>query len=215
VKENRLFLPEMRPNCFLQIVTLTAQHHGSFQIGPQLVRGSIAFLFLILVGISAPAAPALAPPETSFSTLQYKTGGNGYMDLEGQIWITGTLVGRWITPVDETEANYLQLTLIPDAEMTTRMPSYEGYVTNVIFLNNEASALKSGFQPSASRALLSRKVLRIEQRGEFLLEGVSVSIDCGAQSALANLILIKPETKSAKIALVKADACGYSDSVGG
>ena len=137
------------------------------------------------------------------------------MDLEGQIWITGTLVGRWITPVDETEANYLQLTLIPDADMTTRMPSYEGYVTNVIFLNNAEAAIKSGFQPSASRALLSRKVLRIEQRGEFLLKSVSVSIDCGAQSALANLILIKPETKSTKIALVKADACGYSDSVGG
>ena len=137
------------------------------------------------------------------------------MDLEGQIWITGTLVGRWITPVDETEANYLQLTLIPDADMTTRMPSYEGFVTTVIFLNNEASALKSGFQPSVAHALRTKKVLRVEQRGQYLLTNISVSIDCGSQAALANLIRIKPETEPAKIALVKADACGYSDSVGG
>lgn len=137
------------------------------------------------------------------------------MDLDGKIWITGTLVGRWITPVDETEANYLQITLIPDADMLARMPSYEGFETTVIFLNNEASTLEIGFQRSAARALHSKSVLRIEQRGEFLLGSVSVSIDCGVQSASANLIRIKPETKSAKLALVKADACGYSDSVGG
>ena len=179
------------------------------------MRSSIAFLFLIFICSCAQAAPPIALPETSFSTLQYKTGGNGYMDLEGQIWITGTLVGRWITPVDETEANYLQLTLIPDADLTTRMPSYEGFATTVIFLNNEASVLKSGFQPSVARALRTKKVLRVEQRGQYLLTNISVSIDCGSQAALANLIRVKPETESAKVAVVRADACGYSDSVGG
>ncbi len=179
------------------------------------MRVSFAFLFLILVGSGGQAEPLAVLPEDSFSTLQYKTGGNGYMDLEGQIWITGTLVGRWITLVDETEANYLQLTLIPDPNMATRMPSYEGFATTVIFLKNETYALKSVFLPSVARALRNKKVLRVEQRGAYLLSSFSVSIDCGRQSALANLIRIDVETESAKIAVVKADACGYSDSVGG
>jgi len=161
----------------------------------------------------AHAAPKITLPETSFSTLQLKTTQDVYLEFKGQIWITGTLVGRWITPYEETEANYLELALIPDADMAARMPGYEGWDTSVIFLTNTASTLKLGFKPRAANALLTRRVLRIERRAEFLLSDFAVSIDCDRQSASAKLVRIKPE--SAKILWADAHACGYSDHVGG
>lgn len=176
------------------------------------MRNAIACLIL-LIAFCAHAAPRITLPETRFSSLQYKTDEHGYLEFEGQIWITGTLIGRWITPPEESVATYLELTIIPDPIMATRMPSYEGYETTVIFLSHESSALKLGFKPRAASALLTRKVLRIEQRGEFLLSNFAVSIDCDNQSASAKLVQIKPET--AKIYLVEAHACGYSDHVGG
>ncbi len=97
------------------------------------MRSSITILFLVLASIGAYAAPKVTLPETSFSTLQFKAQERGYLEFNGQIWITGTLVGRWITPYDETEANYLELALIPDVDMPVRMPGYEGWDTSVIF----------------------------------------------------------------------------------
>ena len=169
--------------------------------------------FVLFAATDALATPKLIVPVVAESTLQYQTGSRGYFEFAGKIWITNTLVARWVVAVDETEPNLLEVTLIPDPAMAPIMPSYVGFSTTAIHLVDAKLALKTGFNRTNARSLRMRDVARIERRGQFLLSDFVVSLNWDAQSAAARLVLVKADNVAP--VFVYARSCGYSDSVGG
>ena len=119
-----------------------------------------------------------------------------FAKFSGQIWVTGTVIGRWpegATNVNHKEPDYL---LVPDRDSVAKLPYFvlreppyfNQYKVRSIDLVNGVDALRLAVGESQVRRLLERRVNHVRATGRFLIEQYVVGVECDAPWARAVLV---------------------------
>ncbi|MDP3701619.1 MAG: hypothetical protein Q8R72_12020 [Hylemonella sp.] len=122
-----------------------------------------------------------------------------FAEFSGQVWVAGTVVGRW--PAGATNLNYKEpdYLLVPDQDAAAQLPYFvlreppyfNQYKVRSIELINGAKALRIAAGEERTRRLLERRVNHVRVSGRFLIEQYVVGVECDAPWAKA--ILVKAE----------------------
>lgn len=122
-----------------------------------------------------------------------------FAKFSGQVWVSGTVIGRWsagATNMADKEPDYL---LVPDGGSIDQLPYFvlreppyfNQYKVRSIELLNGAEALRIAAGEAQVRRLLERRVNHVRVNGRFLIEQYVVGVECDAPWAKA--LLVKAE----------------------
>lgn len=182
------------------------------------------FVLLVLILFTSASASAadlrmhLVHPEGSDLTLTELNRGNDlHAKFAGQVWVSGTVIGRWPGPDGATNMNYKEpdFVLVPDSESIVRLPYFflrepryfHRYEVRSIEMLNGASALRMAAGDEPVRKLLERRVNHVRISGRFLIEQYVVGVECDAPWARAVLVRVEQAEQTAKLRSSVPEGC--------
>ena len=150
------------------------------------MRQLLALAFLLLVcGLSTAGDERMRlvhPKGTGLTLVQLKREHDLSAKFAGQIWVTGTFVGRW--PLGATNVQYKSpdYLLVPDPSSTAKLPYFflreppyfNRYRVESIELINGEEALRKAVGDKDAKRLLERRVNAVRATGAFLIEAYIV-----------------------------------------
>ncbi len=163
-----------------------------------------AVLFALMLFGSATATDdkrmrLIQPKGTELVLLQLARTNDLFAKYAGQVWVSGTVIGRW--PGSATNLNYKEpdYLLIPDQESVAQLPHFVlneppyfiRYSVRTITLLNGPEALRKAVGETEARRLRERRVNHVRVTGRFLIEQYIVGVECDGPWARA--ILVKAE----------------------
>lgn len=129
-----------------------------------------------------------------------------FAEFSGQVWVAGTVVGRW--PAGATNKNYKEpdYLLVPDRDSVAKLPYFvlreppyfNQYKVRSIALFNGANALRIAAGEVQTRRLLERRANQVRVMGRFLIEDYVVGVECDASWAKAVLVKAELPDKEAR-----------------
>jgi hypothetical protein len=181
---------------------------------------STLIALLVFVGATASAADdqrmRLIQPKGSELVLRQLVRSNDlFAKFTGQVWISGTVIGRW--PDGATNKNYKEpdYLLIPDRKSIAMLPHFvlreppyfNRYSVRSITLLNGPHALRESVGEEQSRRLHERRVNHVRATGRFLIEQYVVGVECDAPWAKAVLLKAELPEQAATLHLAVPEGC--------
>jgi hypothetical protein len=158
-----------------------------------------------LASASGESMHIVHPKGTQLKLVELKTNPDTLAKFTGQVWITGTFIGRW--PAGETNNAYKtpDYFLVPDTTSIAKLPYFvlkespylNSYRVKIIDLQNGEVALHMVVSEEDASRLLQRKVNKVKAIGKFLIEAYVVGVECDAPWAHANLVRFEKPDKLA------------------
>ena len=135
--------------------------------------------------------------------------------FDGQIWVSGTLIGDWVGGIDNIKYKLPDFLFVPDAPTIAKLPYYalneppyfRRYKVKVIEVLNGADALSAALGDKTVQELLNRKLPRLKATGAFLLTAYQVGVECDAPWAKAKLVKAKLPQQLASMHLEAPETC--------
>jgi hypothetical protein len=157
----------------------------------------LAFLFLGAVHAADDQRMRLVQPKSTNLVLKQLVRNNDlFAKFAGQVWVSGTVIGRW--PEGATNTNYKEpdYILVPDQESSATLPHFvlreppyfNRYIVRTITLLNGPEALLKTVGEVPARRLNERRVNHIRVTGRFLIEQYVVGVECDASWARGKLV---------------------------
>ena len=139
------------------------------------------------------------PKGTHLTLMELKREQDLYAKFSGQVWVTGTFVGRWPDGAKNSNYESPDYILVPDKIAIAKLPYFflreppyfNRYRVESIEIINGEVALRRAVGNADARRLLQRKVDSVSATGEFLIEGYIVGVECDAPWARAKLVQAK------------------------
>lgn len=134
-----------------------------------------------------------------------------FATFSGQVWVTGTVIGRWSTGAMNLADKKPDYLLVPDYGAVNQLPYFvlreppyfNQYKVRSIELLNGAQALRIAVGEEQVRRLLERRVNHVRVNGRFLIDQYAVGVECDAPWAKALLVKAELTERSAKFNAVQ------------
>jgi hypothetical protein len=156
-------------------------------------------LLTLLLSFSAMAEEKLRlvqPKAANLTLAKLERTGDTYAKFNGQMWVSGTLVARWIAGTDNMNYKFPDYVLVPDTASVGKLPHFIlkdppyflRYKVRAIDIQNGPAALRMAVGEEKVQRLINRKVSELKVTGSFLLEGYIVGVECDAPWARAAVV---------------------------
>ena len=147
------------------------------------------------------------PRGTELKLIQLQRQNDLFAKFAGQVWVTGTFVGRWSAGANNMADKSPDYLLVPDAASISKLPYFllkeppyfNSYKVKTIDLQNGEAALRIAVPEKDAKLLLGRKVDSVQTTGRFLVEAYVVGVECDAPWARA--VLVKAELPEQAVAV--------------
>jgi hypothetical protein len=164
------------------------------------MRTASALAAILLVGSALAGEQErmrlVQPQGTELVVLKLVRDNDLYAKFAGQVWVAGTVIGRWPAGATNMSEKEPEVLLIPDSSSIDALPYFvlreppyfNQYKVRTITLLNEHEALKLAVGDRQMRRLLERRVNHVRATGRFLIEQYVVGVECDAPWAKAVLV---------------------------
>ena len=155
------------------------------------------------------------PSDTGLVLLELKRNPDLFARYAGQVWVSGTVVGRW--PLGAANKNFKEpdYLLVPDQDSLSKLPHFtlkeppyfNRYTVRSIELVNGAQALRQAAGEVQTRRLIERRINHVRITGRFLIEHYVVGVECDAPWAKAVLVRAEVPERLAQHHLAVPEGC--------
>lgn len=147
------------------------------------------------------------PKQAQLVLLKLERKVDLFAKFSGQVWVSGTVIGRW--PEGATNMNYNEpdYILVPDEASRVVLPYFvlrdppyfNRYLVRTITLLNGREALRKAVGERQAQRLYERRVNHVRATGRFLIDQYVVGVECDAPWARGNLVeVVLPELVASK-----------------
>ncbi len=138
-----------------------------------------------------------------------------FAKFSGQVWVSGTVIGRWpegATNMDYKEPEYI---LVPDEASRVGLPYFvlrdppyfNRYMVRTITLLNGREALRKAVGERQAQRLYEKRVNHVRATGRFLIDQYIVGVECDAPWATGNLVDVESPERVASEYLQVPEGC--------
>ncbi len=157
----------------------------------------------------------IRPKGTELKLVQLQRKDDLSAKFSGQVWVTGTFVGRWPAGAKNKAYKTPEYLLVPNAESIAKLPHFvlkdaqhfSSYRVRTISLQNGEAALRIAVSEEEANQLLQRKVNATRTTGDFLIESYTVGVECDAPWARASLVRFETPERLAIAHLNVPEGC--------